>query len=274
MELFAASAFAGRRALVTGGGTGLGLEIARAFARGGAWVAIASRDPQHHAAFLGEADAAGWRARAAVLDVREPAAARRVCAAIVEDWGRLDVLVNNAAGNFVRPALALPAKGWQAVIDIALSGVFYCSQAAARLMREQPEGGAIVNIIAPYAWTGCPGVVHSVAAKAGVLAMSKSLAVEWAPHRIRVNCVAPGPFDSEGAAARLWPTPERRAAIAQQIPSGRFADPLEVAQAVLYLASPAASSITGATLTVDGGWSLGKGLAGELDPEAIERRRD
>jgi hypothetical protein len=141
-------------------------------------------------------------------------------------------------------------------------------------MRGQETGGAIVNIIAPYAWTGCPGVVHSVAAKAGVLAMSKSLAVEWAPYRIRVNCVAPGPFDSEGAAARLWPTAERKAQIARQIPLGRFADREAVAQAVVFLASPAAGDITGATLTVDGGWSLGKGLAGELDPEAVPRRRD
>ncbi len=274
MDFLAADSFTGRRALVTGGGTGLGLEIARLLARLGAAVAIASRDPAHHEAFLTEARAANWRVRAAVLDVREPTAVRRVCAEIAADWGGLDLLVNNAAGNFVRPAIDLPVRGWQAVIDIALSGVFYCSQAAARLMREQATGGAIVNIIAPYAWTGCPGVVHSASAKAGVLAMSKSLAVEWAPDRIRVNCVAPGPFDSEGAAQRLWPTPARKAAITGQIPLGRFADPAAVAQAVVFLASPAAADITGATLTVDGGWSLGKGLAGELDPEAIPRRRD
>ena len=273
MEFLAAGSFAGQRALVTGGGTGLGLEIARLLSRLGASVAIASRDPLHHEAFLAEAASAGWQGQALPLDVRQPAAVRAACAKIAADWGGLDLLVNNAAGNFVRPAIALPAKGWQAVIDIALSGVFYCSQAAARIMREQAAGGAIVNIIAPYAWTGCPGVVHSASAKAGVLAMSKSLAVEWAPYRIRVNCVAPGPFDSEGAAQRLWPTPERKAVIEAQIPLGRFADPAAVAQAAVFLASPAAADITGATLTVDGGWSLGKGLAGELDPAAIPRRR-
>ncbi|MEZ4397585.1 MAG: SDR family oxidoreductase [Candidatus Krumholzibacteriia bacterium] len=263
----------GRAALVTGGGTGLGLEIARLLARLGAKVAIASRDPQHHHDFLADAEREGWRARAEVCDVREPDTVREVVEAVAADFGGLDVLVNNAAGNFIRPALALPPKGWRAVIDIALSGVFYCSQAAARVMRLQEGGGSIVNIIAPYAWTGAPGVVHSVSAKAGVLAMSKSLAVEWARYKIRVNCVAPGPFDTEGAASRLWPTPEMRAEIEAGVPLGRFASTEEVARATVYLATPQAAYITGATLTVDGGFSLGKGLGGELDPESVPRRR-
>ncbi len=265
--------FAGQAALVTGGGTGLGFEVARLLARLGASVAIASRDPEHHKAFLEEAKARGWSGAAHVLDVREPRAIRRVTAAIRDAFGRLDVLINNAAGNFVRPSVSLPAKGWEAVIDIALSGVFFCSQAAARIMRNQATGGAIVNIIAPYAWTGCPGVVHSVSAKAGVHAMTKSLAVEWASHRIRVNAVAPGPFDSEGAESRLWPTGEIRERIRRQIPAGRFASAEEVARAVVYLASPQATYVTGACLTVDGGWSLGKGLAGEMDVQAVDRNR-
>jgi NAD(P)-dependent dehydrogenase (short-subunit alcohol dehydrogenase family) len=272
-DFFEDNVFAGRAALVTGGGTGLGLEIARLLARLGAKVAIASRNPEHHQDFLADAAREGWRARAEVLDVREPEAVRSVVEAVAADFGGLDVLVNNAAGNFIRPALSLPPKGWRAVIDIALSGVFFCSQAAAQVMRMQATGGAIVNIIAPYAWTGCPGVVHSVSAKAGVLAMSKSLAVEWAGYGIRVNCVAPGPFDTEGAAARLWPTPEMRADIEAGVPLGRFADTVEVARSVAYLASPQAAYITGATLTVDGGFSLGKGLGGELDPERVPRRR-
>lgn len=267
-------AFAGRSALVTGGGTGLGLEISTLLGRLGARVAIASRDAGHHREFLDRAAAEGWTGRAEVLDVREPEGVRAVCERVAAEFGGLDVLVNNAAGNFIRPALSLPAKGWRAVIDIALSGVFYCSQGAARIMGEQEEGGAIVNIIAPYAWTGCPGVVHSVTAKAGVLAMSKSLAVEWASRRIRVNCVAPGPFESEGAASRLWPTPEIREAIERAIPAGRFADTLEVARAAVYLASPQANYISGATLTIDGAWSLGKGLLGDIDPASVPRRRN
>lgn len=273
-DFFVDDAFAGRGALVTGGGTGLGLEISRLLARLGAKVAIASRNPEHHAEFLDEAATEGWTARAEVMDVREPDTVKQVFDAVAAAFGSLDVLVNNAAGNFIRPAMTLPPKGWRAVIDIALSGVFYCSQAAGRIMAKQEEGGAIVNIIAPYAWTGCPGVVHSVSAKAGVLAMSKSLAVEWAGQGIRVNCVAPGPFESEGASSRLWPTEEMRAAIEKAVPMGRFAGTDEVARATVYLASPQAAYISGATLTVDGAWSLGKGLIGDADPAAVPRRRD
>ena len=273
-ELFAAESFKGQVVLVTGGGTGLGLEISRLFARLGAKVAIASRDAGHHEALLGEAKERGWDAAAFTFDVREPDQVAAVCAGVAERFGSLDVLVNNAAGNFIRPAMDLPAKGWRAVIDIALSGVFYCSQAAGRIMREQEEGGAIVNIIAPYAWTGCPGVVHSVSAKAGVLAMTKTLAAEWAPYRIRVNCVAPGPFESKGAASRLWPTQEIRDAIEGQIPAGRFAETEEVAGAVAYLASRQAGYITGTELTIDGGWTLGKSLVGNIDVSAVQRRRD
>lgn len=261
--------FRGRTALVTGGGTGLGLEVSRALAALGARVAIASRDPAHHAAFL----SGDGERRAEVLDVRDARAARRVIDRIADDWGGLDLLVNNAAGNFVRPALRLPPRAWQSVIDIALSGTFYCSQAAARVMAESGRGGAMVNIVAPYAWSGCPGVVHSAAAKAGVLALTTTLAVEWAALGIRVNAVAPGPFVSEGAEDRLWPTPEMAARVKAQIPAGRFGDVGEVADAVLYLLSPAAGFVNGACLTIDGGWCLGKGLFGEGEVTAIRRRR-
>jgi NAD(P)-dependent dehydrogenase (short-subunit alcohol dehydrogenase family) len=193
---------------------------------------------------------------------------------VAADWDGLDLLVNNAAGNFVRPALRLPPRAWQSVIDIALSGVFYCAQAAARVMGESGRGGAIANVVAPYAWSGCPGVVHSAAAKAGVLALTYTLAVEWAPLSIRVNAVAPGPFASEGADARLWPSAEMENRVREQIPAGRFGRAREVADAVLYLLSPAAVYVTGACLTIDGGWWLGKGLFGAGEVEAVKRRRD
>ncbi len=265
--------FDGMSALVTGGGTGLGLEISRLLAKLGAKVAIASRSADNHQAFLSEAEREGWTASSHVMDVREPFAVREVFEKVAGEFGGLDILINNAAGNFVRPALDLPPKGWRAVIDIALSGVFFCSQAAGRIMAEQEGGGVIVNIIAPYAWTGAPGVVHSVTAKAGVLAMTKTLAAEWAGKKIRVNAVAPGAFESEGAGQRLWPTREIYEAIRNEIPAKRFADPAEIARSVIYAASPQADYMTGAVITVDGGMSLGKGLAGEMEPDAVKRRR-
>jgi len=265
--------FDGMSALVTGGGTGLGLEISRLLARLGAKVAIASRDTKHHEAFLAEAERESWTALSRVMDVREPLRVREVFEDVAGEFGGLDILVNNAAGNFVRPALDLPPRGWRAVIDIALTGVFFCSQAAGRIMAEQEKGGAIVNIIAPYAWTGAPGVVHSVTAKAGVLAMTKTLAVEWAGRKIRVNAVAPGAFESEGAGQRLWPTREIYEAIRNEIPAKRFASPEEIARAVIYAASPQAGYMTGATITVDGGMSLGKGLTGEAAPGPVKRQR-
>lgn len=268
-----ADTFSDRVAVVTGGGTGLGLEVSRGLARLGAHVVICSRDAAHHQSFLREVEARGWRGSALVLDVREARAARRLMREVHGSWGRLDLLVNNAAGNFVRPSLALAPRSWRSVIDIALSGVFYCSQGAALVMREA-GGGAIVNVVAPYAWTGCPGVVHSVAAKAGVLAMTRSLAVEWAALGIRVNAVAPGPFESAGAESRLWPSDELAARVRAQIPAGRFGRAEEVADAILYLLCPAAAYVTGACLTIDGGWWLGKGLAGSGgEVEAIARRR-
>ncbi len=270
---FEDGSFDGLSALVTGGGTGLGLEISRLLARLGAKVAIVSRDAGHHETFLADAEREGWTVLSRVMDVREPVLVGEVFEDVAAEFGSLDILINNAAGNFVRPAMDLPPKGWRAVIDIALSGVFFCSQSAGRIMAGQENGGAIVNIIAPYAWTGAPGVVHSVTAKAGVMAMTKTLAAEWAGKKIRVNCVAPGAFESEGAGQRLWPSKEIYEAIRNGIPAKRFASPEEIARAVIYAASPQAEYMTGSTLTVDGGMSLGKGLAGEFEPDSVKRKR-
>ncbi len=255
-----AGAFAGRVAIVTGGGTGLGRVVTRGLVAGGARaVVVASRDAEHHAEVVAEGRG---RVESIVLDGREPDRIREAFDAVAARHGSIDVLINNAAGNFVVPSMRLKPKAWRAVIDIALSGTFYCSQAAGRVMAESLRGGSIVNIGATYAWTGMPGVVHSAAAKAGVLAITRTLAVEWAPHRIRVNCVAPGPFDSHGAEKNLWPTAEARAALERTIPTGKFVGVDEVAAAVLWLASDAAPSVTGDCLVIDGGQSLGRSMFG------------
>ncbi|MGH3047053.1 MAG: SDR family oxidoreductase, partial [Gaiellaceae bacterium] len=195
----------------------------------------------------------GGRGLAQPTDVRDPAAVDALVEATVSELGRVDVLVNNAAGNFVVRAEDLSPNGWRAVVSIVLDGSFLCSRAAGRRMMEQGDGGAILSVIASYAWTGGPGTVHSAAAKAGVVALTRTLAVEWAQHGIRANCICPGPTDTEGAGAALWPTEEDRARVAATVPLGRLATPEEVAAWGAALLSPHAGYITGETLTIDGG---------------------
>jgi NAD(P)-dependent dehydrogenase (short-subunit alcohol dehydrogenase family) len=247
--------FAGQVAVVTGGGTGLGLEISRGLAARGADVTILSRNAEHHGAFLEEGERAGWAVAAAALDVREGKDVQRVAGEVLERTGRVDVLVNNAAGNFVCPSERLSFNAWRAVLGIVLDGTFFCSREFGRAMIAG-GGGRILNIVATYAWTGMPGVVHSASAKAGVLAMTKTLASEWARHGIRVNAIAPGPFHSEGAAGNLWPDEEWAERLRKSIPLGRFATADEIAEHCLYLLGPRSDWVTGECLVVDGGASL------------------
>jgi NAD(P)-dependent dehydrogenase (short-subunit alcohol dehydrogenase family) len=252
----------GKVALITGGGTGLGLEIARVLARRGATLALASRSVQNLERGRKELEQDGLRARIDACDVRDVHAVRRLVRRIETEQGPIDILVNNAAGNFIRPAEQLPEKAFANVVDIVLNGTFYCSRAVGRSMIERRRGGVILNVVATYAWTGGPGTIHSACAKAGVLAMTRTLATEWARHSIRVVAVAPGPFDSTGAADRLWPSDELREKVRGSIPLGRFATREEVARAAAWLISPAAAYVTGECLTLDGGGWLGKGLLG------------
>ncbi len=263
----------GRVAWITGGGTGLGLEIGRALALRGATIAISGRSIEHLDAGARALRATGARVLEVPCDVREVHPVRRAVRRIVDDLGRLDVLVNNAAGNFVRPAEDLPEKAFANVVDIVLNGTFRCSRAAARAMIEGGGGGVILNVVATYAWTGGPGTVHSACAKAGVLAMTRTLAVEWARHRIRVVAIAPGAFESRGAADRLWPSPDLEARVRAGVPLGRFAERDEVAGAAAWLISDAAAYVTGECLTIDGGAWLGKGIVGADGPIPKVRRR-
>jgi NAD(P)-dependent dehydrogenase (short-subunit alcohol dehydrogenase family) len=251
--MLAEGTFAGKVALVTGGGSGLGRAFALEFVRLGAGVVVAGRRPEPLEETVGLVSAQGGAALAQPTDVREPEQVDALVAAAVERFGRVDVLVNNAAGNFVVKAEDLSPNGWRAVVGIVLDGGFLCSRAAGRQMIEQGEGGAILSVIASYAWTGGPGTIHSAAAKAGIVAMTRTLAVEWAPHRIRANCICPGPADTEGAGAALWPTEEDKRRVAASVPAGRLATPEEVAWWAAALCSPFAGYITGETLTIDGG---------------------
>ena len=249
-----------RVAIITGGGTGLGKAMALEFTRLGARVVLASRKPENLEKAAAEIAERGGEALTVPTDVRDPEQVDRMVQAALDRFGRIDILVNNAAGNFVCPAEELSVNGWNAVVNIVLHGTFYCTRAVARHWIAQGQGGNILNIIATYAWTGGPGTVHSAAAKAGVLAMTRTLAVEWAPKGIRVNCIAPGPVDGTGAAPQLWPTEEARQAVLSSIPLGRMGRPEEIAHAAAYLVSDYAAFITGEVLTIDGGQWLGRGV--------------
>jgi NAD(P)-dependent dehydrogenase (short-subunit alcohol dehydrogenase family) len=251
-----------RVAIVTGGGTGLGLAIAARLGELGARVAIGSRSAENIVRGSDELRHAGLDPLVLQIDVRNPEQVDEMVARVVRHFGRIDILINNAAGNFICRAEDLSPNGWNSVVGIVLNGSFYCSRAIGRHMIARGGGGSIVSILANYVWTGSAGTVHSAAAKAGVMSMTQTLAVEWAQHNIRVNAVAPGPIDTPGAAKQLWSSPEAVQRITDMVPLRRWGKPSDVADAVAFLVSEHAGFITGEILTVDGGAWIGKGTFG------------
>ena len=249
--------------LITGGGGGIGAAIAEVLAEAGSTVVLAGRREDSLNAVVSRVKNNGGNAWARSFDVRDADAVETAVDDIMERYGRIDGLVNNAAGNFVCRAEDLSTKGWRAVVDIVLNGSWNCTSAVGRRMIAARTSGSILNVIATYAWTGHPGTVHSAAAKAGVLAMTKTLAVEWAPHGIRLNCIAPGPTLTEGAGAALWASEGEYDRVASTVPLGRFAEPVEIARLAEVLMSDVAAYVTGEVLTVDGGQVLGKQVYGQ-----------
>jgi NAD(P)-dependent dehydrogenase (short-subunit alcohol dehydrogenase family) len=260
--MFAPELLKDQVAVITGGGTGIGLAIATRLGALGARIAIASRDSAHLETGCAALREAGIDPLAIQLDVRKTEQVDEMVERTVKHFGSLDILVNNAAGNFICRAEDLSPNGWNSVIGIVLNGTFYCSRAVGRYMIGRRRGGSIVSILANYIWTGSPGTIHSAAAKAGVMSMTQTLAVEWAPHGIRVNAVAPGPIESAGAARQLWSTPEAVDRITNMVPLQRWGTPAEVADAVAFLAAPQSGFITGEILTIDGGARLSSGTFG------------
>lgn len=269
-SIFRAGLLEGQVALVTGGGTGIGLGISTLLADLGAHVVIASRKPPHLEAAEAAIRARGGAVSTVALDVRQPEAVQAVVTGITDRHGRLDILVNNAAGNFYAPSATLSPNAWKSVVDIDLSGTFYCSQAAYPVMARQ-GGGRIISTSMTLHYRGWPLMAHATAAKAGVDALTRTLAVEWAPQRIRVNAIAPGPIPTDGVRKAFTPPPDsgvpdvfaaaeaRMAEYARTgIPLGRWGTPEDIANMVAFLASPAGDWITGAIFVVDGGEWLAK----------------
>ncbi len=249
---FAANLFEGVTVVVSGAGSGLGKAIATLFARLGARLAICGRDQtklDNAAKFFREF---GGEVFAMPMSIRDPDQVEEFLEAVNDKFGGIDILVNNAGGQFPQPAIDFSRKGWGAVIDTNLNGTWWMMQTAARQWVKQSTKGIIVNIVADV-WRGMPGIAHTCAARAGVIYLSKSVAVEWAPHDIRVNCVAPGCCESTGYNAY---TAEGSATFEDSNPMRHSGDEWDVAEAVVYLATPSGKFITGEVLTVDGGQQL------------------
>jgi NAD(P)-dependent dehydrogenase (short-subunit alcohol dehydrogenase family) len=266
--MFGPEMFKGRVAVVTGGGTGIGLAVAKRLGGLGARIVIGSRNSANLEAGSAELRHAGLDPLTVQIDVRNPEQVDELVERTVKHFGHIDILVNNAAGNFICPAEDLSINGWNAVVGIVLNGTFYCSRAVGRQMIHQGRGGTIVSILANYVWTGSAGTVHSAAAKAGVMSMTQTLAVEWARHDIRVNAVAPGPIESPGAAKQLWNSADAVERITAAVPLKRWGKPEDVADAVAFLVSEHAGYITGEVLTIDGGAWLGRSPFQFLRPQA------
>ncbi len=244
--------FSGRLAIVTGSGTGIGAAVARRIAAEGAAVVLADRDLPSAQAIRDEIAAAGGRASACRVDIREPREVEAMLAHTHETFGRPHILINNAGLGAQKHFLDTPLETLRTMLDVNIVGTFLCAQAAARDMAEL-GGGAIVNFSSHSGFLGSSGRAAYAASKGGIIAMTRVMAVDLAPHGIRVNTVAPGPIDVPRS--RQQHNDERREAWHRAVPLGRYGTPEEVAAAALFLASDDASYMTGQTISVDGGFT-------------------
>ena len=269
-SVFRAGLLDGQVAFITGGATGIGYGIAELLAELGAHVVLASRKPENLERSCAKLIEAGGKATAVQLDVRDPERVNAAVNEVAQKLGRIDLLVNNAAGNFYAPSATLSPNAWRSVVEIDLFGTFFCMQAVYPIMAQQ-GGGRVVSISMTLHYRGWPQMAHATAAKAGVDALTKTLAVEWAPQKIRVNAIAPGPIPTDGVKKAFTPPADSGVAdvfavananmekyARNAIPLGRWGSPRDIANMVAFLASPAGDWITGSIFVVDGGEWLSK----------------
>lgn len=266
---------AGKTVVITGGGTGLGRAMSLRMAGLGARVGLLGRRKEPLEQTAREIGSAGGRAFGFSCDVREPAAVKAAFDAVEGELGEVNQLVNGAAGNFLCASEDLSDNAFDSVVRIVLYGTFHCTRELGRRLIERGKPGQVLSIVTTYAHTGSAFVLPSAAAKAGVLAMMRSLAVEWAAYGIRLNCIAPGPFPTEGAFSRLVPGSEMEKQILRRVPSRRLGEHWELCNLAAYLMSDASPYQTGDVVTIDGGEALfsGQEFAGfaHLDRQAAKQ---
>lgn len=255
---FTSDALAGRVAVITGGGGGIGFGIAKAFIAAGAKVVIASRNEDRLQGAVAELKAMGGEVIAVQADVRNYEAIENVVKTAVDTYGHLDVMIANAAGNFVVPAAEMSPNAWKTVIDIDLNGTFYCARAAYPALKASEFGGRFIAISTTRALEGWPGCAHAGAAKAGIMSLIRTLTGEWGKDGIRCNTIAPGAIGDTEGVKRIYEDAGRREHELSSIPLGEFGKTQDIANAAVFLCSDAGAYVAGADIVVDGGRNRGR----------------
>ncbi len=279
--MFKGKIFNGKTILVTGGGTGLGRSMATYLSGLGANIVIVSRKQEVVEATAAEIEAqTGNPVLALPHDVRDYRNIKKLQQTILRRFGRIDGLINNAAGNFISPTERLSYKAFDTVVDIVLKGSYYLTLALGKYWIQEKIPGSVLNIVTTYASTGSGYVVPSSIAKAGVLNLTRSLAAEWGKYQIRLNAIAPGPFPTKGAWERLFPDPSMGEALLNRIPLKRVGKHEELCHLAAYLLSDYAAYMTGEVVTIDGGeWLAGAGefnfleQLSEQDWDALQKQK-